>query len=104
MKTYGVGVFGIGWAAGGAGGANTKKGGPSASLLAGCHAVDLLYYFGGDVAEVFAYGTFGHRKDYEYVPTYAAVMRFTSGKIGKTGCSFGNECPYVVNIVLDGDK
>jgi len=34
-------------------GASTKKGGPSASLVAGCHAVDLLYYFGGEVEEVF---------------------------------------------------
>jgi predicted dehydrogenase len=85
-------------------GASTKKGGPSASLVAGCHAVDLLYHFGGDVEEVFAYGTFGHRQDYEYEPTYAAVVKFKNGKIGKTGCSFENECPYVMNIVLHGSK
>lgn len=66
--------------------------------------VDLLYYFGGDVEEVFAYGAFGHRKDYEYKPTYAAVVKFKSGKIGKTGCSFENECPYVLNIILHGSK
>jgi len=92
------------WWSGWSWGANTKKGGPSASLLAGCHAVDLLYYFGGDVEEVFAYGTFGHRKDYEYEPTYAAVVKFKSGKVGKTGCSFENECPYVMNIMLHGSK
>ncbi len=85
-------------------GASTKKGGPSASLVAGCHAVDLLYYFGGDVEEVFAYGTFGHRRDYEYEPTYAALVKFKSGKIGKTGCSFENECPYVMNIILHGSE
>ncbi|MHC4741024.1 MAG: Gfo/Idh/MocA family protein [Planctomycetota bacterium] len=85
-------------------GANTKKGGPSASLVAGCHAVDLLSWFGGDVEEVFAYGTFGHREDYEYEPTYAAVVKFKGGKIGKTGCSFENECPYTMNIVLHGSK
>jgi len=85
-------------------GANTRKNGPSASLVAGCHAVDLLYYFGGDVDEVFAYGTFGHRKDYEYEPTYAAVVKFKDGKIGKTGCSFENECPYVMNIIIHGGK
>ncbi len=85
-------------------GASTKKGGPSASLVAGCHAVDLLYHFGGDVEEVFAYGTFGHRQDYEYEPTYAAVVKFKNGKIGKTGCSFENECPYVMNIVLHGSR
>jgi predicted dehydrogenase len=85
-------------------GANTRKNGPTASLVAGCHAVDLLYYFGGDVEEVFAYGTHGHRKDYEYEPTYAAVVKFKSGQIGKTGNSYENECPYVMNIILHGSK
>jgi len=85
-------------------GANTRKNGPSATLVAGCHAVDLLYYFGGDVDEVFAYGIFGHRKDYEYEPTYAAVVKFKNGKIGKTGCSFENECPYVMSIIIHGSK
>ncbi len=92
------------WWSGWRWGANTRKGGPSASLLAGCHAVDLLYYLGGEVEEVFAYGAFGHRKDYEYEPTYAAVVKFASGKIGKTGCSFENECPYTMNIMLHGSK
>ncbi len=92
------------WWSGWRWGANTKEGGPSASLMAGCHAVDLLYYFGGEVEEVFAYGVFGHRKDYEYEPTYAAVVKFKNGKIGKTGCSFENECPYVLNIILHGSK
>lgn len=86
-------------------GANTKEGGPSASLLAGCHAVDLMCYLvGQEVTEVFAYGTFGHRQDYEYEPTYAALVKFKNGKIGKTGCSFENECPYVMNIQMHGSK
>jgi len=85
--------------------ANTVKGGPSASLVAGCHAVDLTRMFAGsEASEVFAYGTFGHRKDYEYYPTYAAVIKFENGKIGKTGNSFENECPYVMNIVIHGSK
>lgn len=92
------------WWSGWRWGANTKQGGPSASLVAGCHAVDLLYYFGGDVEEVFAYGAFGHRKDYEYEPTYTAVAKFRNGKIGKTGCSFENECPYVMNITIHGSE
>ncbi len=85
-------------------GANTKKGGPSASLVAGGHAVDLLRYFGGEVKEVFAYGCAGHRTDYEYEPTYTAVVKFENGKIGKTGNSFENECPYVMNIIMHGSK
>jgi predicted dehydrogenase len=92
------------WWSGWSWGAGTKAGGPSASLVAGCHAVDLLSCFGGEVEEVFAYGTFGHRRDYEYEPTYAAVVKFRTGKIGKTGCSFENECPYVMNIILHGSK
>lgn len=92
------------WWSGWRWGVATREGGPSASLVAGCHAVDLLRYFGGDVEEVFAYGAFGHRRDYEYEPTYAAVVKFRNGKIGKTGCSFENECPYVLNIVLHGHK
>ena len=92
------------WWSGWSWGAGTKAGGPSASLVAGCHAVDLLSYFGGEVEEVFAYGTFGHRRDYEYEPTYAAVVKFRNGKIGKTGCSFENECPYVMNIILHGSR
>lgn len=83
-------------------GSNTKKGGPSATLVAGCHAVDLLSWWGGEVEEVFAYGTFGHRKDYEYEPTYAAVVKFRNGKIGKTGNSFENECPYFINVIIHG--
>ena len=92
------------WWSGWSWGAATREGGPSASLLAGCHAVDLLHHFGGDVEEVFAYGTFGHRRDYEYEPTYTAVVKFRNGKIGKTACSFENECPYILNILLHGNK
>jgi UDP-N-acetyl-2-amino-2-deoxyglucuronate dehydrogenase len=83
-------------------GCNTKKGGPSATLVAGCHAVDLLRYFGGEVSEVAAYGCKGHRTDYEYEPTYAAIVKFENGKIGKTGNSFENESPYVMNMILHG--
>jgi predicted dehydrogenase len=93
------------WWSGWKWGPNTRAGGPSASLLAGCHAVDLMSHLAGsDVAEVFAYGTFGHRQDYEFEPTYAAVAKLKNGKIAKTGCSFENECPYVMNILLHGSK
>jgi predicted dehydrogenase len=92
------------WWSGWRWGANTRKNGPTASLVAGCHAVDLMYLFGGDVDEVFAYGTWGHRKDYEYEPTYQALAKFKSGKLGKTGNSYENECPYVMNIIIHGSK
>jgi predicted dehydrogenase len=83
-------------------GCNTRAGGPSATLVAGCHAVDLLRYYGGDVTEVIAFGAKGHRADYEYEPTYSALVKFASGAIGKTGCSFEVESPYVMNQILHG--
>jgi predicted dehydrogenase len=93
------------WWSGWRWGASTRTGGPSATLVAGCHAVDLMRHLAGsDVKEVFAYGTFGHRQDYEYEPTYAAVLKLENGKIAKTGCSFENECPYVMNIIIHGSK
>lgn len=84
-------------------GANTKKGGPSATLVASCHAVDLMRFFGGEISRIKAMGCIGHRQDYEYEPTYAAVVRYADGTIGKTGTSFEIESPYVNNIVLHGD-
>jgi UDP-N-acetyl-2-amino-2-deoxyglucuronate dehydrogenase len=83
-------------------GCNTRKGGPSATLVASCHAVDLMRYFGGEITEVMAYGCKGHRTDYEYDPTYAATVRYADGGIGKTGTSFEVESPYVMNVVLHG--
>jgi predicted dehydrogenase len=83
-------------------GCNTHSGGPSATLVASCHAVDLMRYFGGEITEVKAYGCHGHRSDYEYAPTYASIVKFENGGIGKTGCSFEIESPYVMNIILHG--
>jgi predicted dehydrogenase len=83
-------------------GCNTRAGGPSATLVASCHAVDLMRCFGGEISEVMAYGCKGHRKDYEYDPTYAAIVKFENGSIGKTGTSFEVESPYVMNVVLHG--
>jgi predicted dehydrogenase len=83
-------------------GCNTRAGGPSATLVASCHAVDLMRYFGGEISAVKAYGCHGHRRDYEYLPTYAAVVTFEGGGIGKTGTSFEIESPYVMNVVLHG--
>jgi predicted dehydrogenase len=85
-------------------GCNTRAGGPSATLVASCHAVDLMRYFGGEISEVMAYGCKGHRSDYEYDPTYAATVKFANGTIGKTGTSFEVESPYVMNIVLHGSS
>jgi predicted dehydrogenase len=85
-------------------GAYTKKGGPSVSLLGACHSIGVLMRVGGDVEEVHGYGTWGHRKEYEYPPTISASLKFKNGAIGKTGGSFEIECPYVFNIIIHGSK
>lgn len=85
-------------------GGQKKSGGPSASLVAGIHAVDLVRYICGEVEEVQAYGTWGHRKDFEYPPTYVAALKFANGAVGKSSCSFAVESPYDMNFILHGSK
>ncbi len=83
-------------------GGQKKSGGPSASLVAGIHAADMLRYLCGEIAEVRAYGTRGHRDDFEYWPSYIATVQFKDGSIGKTSCSFEIESPYLMNFILHG--
>ncbi|MDD3777533.1 MAG: Gfo/Idh/MocA family oxidoreductase [Actinomycetota bacterium] len=85
-------------------GAYTKRGGPSVTLLGGCHSIGVLMRIGGDVEEVVGYGVWGHRKEYEYPPTVSASLKFKNGAIGKTGGSFEVECPYYFNIMIHGSK
>jgi UDP-N-acetyl-2-amino-2-deoxyglucuronate dehydrogenase len=85
-------------------GGQNKSGGPSASLVAGIHAIDLVRYICGEVSEVHAYGTWGHRKDFEYPPTYVAALKFANGAVGKTSCSFAVESPYDMNFIMHGSK
>jgi len=81
-----------------------KRGGPSAALVGGIHAVDLTRWLCGEVTDVFAFQTWGHRHDFEYAPTYMATLKFENGAVGKTSCSFAIESPYVVNVVIYGSK
>jgi predicted dehydrogenase len=85
-------------------GPNTKKGGGAASLISGCHAIGAMMSIGGDVEEVFCYETRGHREDFEYAPTYASVVKFKNGAIGRTGASLEVTSPYFFNIVIHGTK
>ena len=85
-------------------GGQNKSGGPSASLVAGIHAVDLIRYICGEVKEVQAYGTWGHRTDFGYKPTYLAALKVENGAVGKTSCSFEIESPYDMNFIVHGSK
>jgi predicted dehydrogenase len=84
--------------------ARRKETGGSAMLTGGCHAVDALRYLAGDIEEVHAYGTRGHRTDYEYTPTVLAALKFRGGAIGKVSVSFEIPMPYVFNVEIYGSE
>jgi predicted dehydrogenase len=85
-------------------GVHKRSGGPSASLVAGIHAVDLLRYLCGEVSELMAFSTTASRRDFEYAPSYLAALRFENGAIGKSSCSFETRSPYLLNLLLHGTK
>jgi predicted dehydrogenase len=85
-------------------GVHKRSGGPSASLVAGIHAVDLLRYLCGEVSEVTAYSTTAFRKDFEYAPSYLAAVHFENGAVGKSSCSFETRSPYLLNLLLHGTE
>ena len=85
-------------------GVHKRSGGPSASLVAGIHAVDLLRYLCGEVSEVAAYSTTAHRRDFEYAPSYLAALRFENDAVGKSSCSFETRSPYLLNLLMHGTR
>ena len=85
-------------------GVNKKSGGPSAPLAAGIHAIECLRLLAGEAEEVSAYQTWGYSKDYEYAPTYVAVIKFKDGVLGKTAGSFEQPGPYHTSFCIYGSK
>jgi predicted dehydrogenase len=81
----------------------TKEVGGSATVAAGCHAVDALRWFAGDIEEVTAFSR-GPKVnlDYEYDPVSVACVRFESGAIGKLATLLDGETPYIFNTRLFG--
>jgi UDP-N-acetyl-2-amino-2-deoxyglucuronate dehydrogenase len=82
-----------------------KELGRSSTLSAGCHAVDAIRYFAGDVEEVTAYscGTWPD-SDYEFDPNVIAMLRLSNGGIGKVSSSLECKTPYRFNLQLLGEK
>ncbi len=79
----------------------------SAWLMGGSHAIDAVRWMleGDDVVEVFAYGQRPfRRKDYEYDPNAAMLMKFKSGAIAKVAVSVECNMPYVFNLEVMGTK
>jgi predicted dehydrogenase len=83
----------------------TKEKGRTPFLSAGCHAVDMLRFVGGEVAEVAAFS--GAKKlnmDYEYEPNTVAILRFQNGAIGKLSAILDADTPYIFNTRLFGTE
>lgn len=83
----------------------TKALGGSSILSAGCHAVDAVRYFAGDITEVTAYscGTWAD-SEYEFDPNVIAMFKLKNGGIGKVSSSLECKTPYRFNIHLLGEK
>jgi UDP-N-acetyl-2-amino-2-deoxyglucuronate dehydrogenase len=83
--------------------AATKFGGGSAFLLGGCHAVDIMRYLVGEIAEVSAYSyTARDHSDFEYDPAVVAVLRFANGATGKVSAILDDLVPYMFNVSIVG--
>lgn len=83
----------------------TKALGGSSMLSAGCHAVDAIRYFAGDVEEVTAYScrTWSD-SDYEFDPNAIAICKLKNGGIAKVSSSLECKTPYKFNVHLLGEK
>lgn len=79
--------------------------GGSSVLSAGCHAVDAVRYFAGEIEEVTAYScrTWAD-SEYEFDPNTIAIMKLMNGGIGKISSSLECSTPYRFNVHLLGEK
>jgi len=70
-----------------------------------CHAVDLLRWVGGNVAEVFAYANRKVLTDWPVDDCTIAALKFVEGDvIGKVFCGVGVKRPYTMRSVFYGTK
>jgi predicted dehydrogenase len=75
----------------------------SALLAAGCHAVDVLRFLGGEIVEVTALAAEPRiNPAFEYPPVIAAIVRFADGAIGKLSTVLDADTPYIFNCRLFG--
>jgi len=83
----------------------TKARGGSSILSAGCHAVDAVRYFAGEITEVTAYGCHTWAdSEYEFDPNAIAIFKLKNGGIGKVSSSLECKTPYKFNVHLLGEK
>ena len=75
-----------------------------ASILAGCHSIDMLrHILGSDIESVTAQSSMVGDY-YEYPPVETAQVRFRNGAIGVFTCSLVGTCPYTANLSILGEK
>lgn len=70
----------------------------------GCHAVDLLRWIAGDVAEVQAYANHVCLTDWPVNDCSVGLLKFESGVIGKVMVSVGCVRPYTMRSVFYGTE
>lgn len=75
-----------------------------ALMMGGCHAVDALRFCAGEITGVSAYATQVARRDFDYLPTVTASLRFASGAVGKVSVTFEAFSPYLFNLNLYGSR
>src|SRR5439155_26498589 len=74
-------------------------------VYSGCHFVDLLRWFAGaDIVEVFAAANHIAFPEYPESDLNVAVLRFSSGAIGKVVVAFGEPSPQDHTIRVSGSK
>ncbi|GGD82626.1 Gfo/Idh/MocA family protein [Paenibacillus nasutitermitis] len=82
-----------------------KRLGGSSMLSAGCHAVDAVRYFAGEISEVSAYSCATWKNsEYEFDPNAIAIFQLKNGGLGKVSSSLECKTPYKFNIHLLGEK
>lgn len=72
----------------------------------GCHPLDLLRWFAGDVVEVFAYATRIAYAEMKQPATIVSVYRFAGGAVGKVTALYGcvNPMPELYNLGVYGTR
>lgn len=79
--------------------------GGSSIMSAGCHAVDAIRYFAGDIEEVTAYSCRTWvDSEYEFDPNAIAICKLKNGGIAKVSSSLECKTPYKFNMHLLGEK
>lgn len=91
--------------AGGAGGWRRDPAHPREPVIGGgCHAVDLLRWVAGDVAEVSAYANHVALPEWPVNDCTVAALRFRSGVVGRLMVSIGCKRAYTMRSVFCGTR